>query len=222
MKKIGAGLVVAGMILISMTFIVEWQNKAKQAEILTNYEEKVNSNIDYSNHNDTLAGNDEGGGMFEETEIGGEVSSSDQSVITIEEYDVAGVLSIERIGLNAPVLVGASDENLEISVATVFEKEDYLDSNNLAIAGHNWKEYGRGFNRIYELEKGDVILFSDSTMDYKYTVTQKFIAEDDDLWVLNASEDKTEITLITCVFGGDKRQVIKGAYVEAIERENLQ
>ncbi len=47
------------------------------------------------------------------------------------------------------------------------------ETGNYAIAGHRNHTYGKNFNRLEELEQGDIIYASDNENQYKYTVVDK-------------------------------------------------
>ncbi|NLG87587.1 MAG: class D sortase, partial [Firmicutes bacterium] len=75
--------------------------------------------------------------------------------------NMEGILVIDKIGLKIPVLKADTKENLNISVAHVAGTAGPGEVGNYVIAGHRMRTYGRHFNRLNELSKGDRIDFID-------------------------------------------------------------
>lgn len=130
-----------------------------------------------------------------------------------ENSEVVGVLRIPIIELEQPVLKGATERNLNLSVATVEPTGTPGEKGNFAIAGHNSRTYGRHFNRLEELQKGDELFVDTGTESYTYKVTDSYVVEAEDVWVLGDTIDGAEITLITCHYskeGKVQRLIVKG------------
>ncbi len=121
-----------------------------------------------------------------------------------------GMLKIDKINLNLPILKGASEKNLKISVASMTGKAG--DPGNYAIAGHRNRTYGRNFNRLDEVVVGDTIEVNAGSSQFTYTVTEKLYVKPEEVWVLNSNPGEQEITLITChpMAKPTHRLIIKG------------
>lgn len=110
-----------------------------------------------------------------------------------------GILKIDKISLSLPILKGATKENLNLSIASIDGTGRPWNKGNYAIAGHRSHTFGRNFNRLDELVIGDSIVVVDvDNNSFSYIVKQKLIVNAEDVWVLNNTKDKKEITLITC------------------------
>ena len=73
---------------------------------------------------------------------------------------------------------------------------------NIILAGHNNKYV---FNKIYYLEKGDEIIISDFSIDYRYVVSNtKYIAVDN----YDALNNEDSLTLITCTNNNQERYIV--------------
>jgi LPXTG-site transpeptidase (sortase) family protein len=68
-----------------------------------------------------------------------------------------GVLSIEKIDLQLPISEGISEAQLKISPGHVPQTPPIGETGNAVVAGHRSYEYGQHFNRLGELETGDLI-----------------------------------------------------------------
>lgn len=126
--------------------------------------------------------------------------------------DMEGMLIIDKIDLNLPILHGATEKNLKTTVASIENTGQLGQIGNYAIAGHRNRTYGRNFNRLDELEEGDKIEVNDGQKLYEYTVEEKLYVLPEEVWVLESNEVDKEITLVTChpIETGTHRLIIKG------------
>ena len=125
---------------------------------------------------------------------------------------IEGILSIDKINLKLPILTGTSDKNLLIAVGSLESTGKAGEVGNYAIAGHRNYGYGRHFNRLDELEAGDMIKVETSNAEFYYEVREKLYVLSEDVWVLESGRTESEITLITChpVENPTHRLIIKG------------
>lgn len=118
------------------------------------------------------------------------------------EYEIhgtmIGIINIKKIDLYEPVLKGASENNLNIGMAWVEGTAQIGDVGNHIIVGHRSRRYGRHFNRLDELEKGDTIEIITKDTSYIYIVYDKLIVKAEDARILEESDGDKIITLITC------------------------
>lgn len=137
-----------------------------------------------------------------------------------EEYDnkeyiknnMEGMLKIDKIDLNLPILKGATHKNLLMSLASIDKTGKPGEIGNYSIAGHRNRTYGRNFNRLEEVIIGDVIEFDNGKDNFKYTVSEKLYVKPDETWVLLGNKKDKEITLVTChpMINPTHRLIIKG------------
>lgn len=127
-----------------------------------------------------------------------------------------GILEIEKINLKLPILRGATEENMLISVASLNNTGPLGKIGNYAIAGHRNRTYGRNFNRLDEVQDGDIIYIRDGENNYKYAVVEKLYVLPEEVWVLNGNNIDKEITLITCHprINPTHRLIVKGKIIE--------
>lgn len=123
-----------------------------------------------------------------------------------------GILKIDKIDLKMPILKGANEENLKISLGSVCSNVKIDDIGNYCIAGHRSHKYGRKFNRLGELEVGDKITLTSKIKTYEFVISEKFFVKPNETRVLASRSGKKEITLITCdpIINPYQRLIIKG------------
>ena len=136
----------------------------------------------------------------------------------IEKYDdmkMDGILKIKRIDLELPIIKGATQKNLDITVASVKDTVKAGEVGNYSIAGHRSHTYGRNFNRLDELKKGDSIEVETEREKHIFTVSEKLYVEPEEVSVLEGNNKDKEITLITChpMINPTHRLIVKGKIV---------
>lgn len=123
-----------------------------------------------------------------------------------EGYDVLGEIVIEKIKLDTYILDSVENDAMDKAPVKLFGGT-LNDEGNFCIAGHNYDEI---FAKLTELEVGDEFYIEDideRIQDYK--ITEILEVNPTDLTPLMPSENKIEVTLITCKEGATERIVIK-------------
>ena len=111
---------------------------------------------------------------------------------------VLGILTIEKIGLNATTKEGTSDEILLNYIGHIEETATY--DGNVGLAAHNRGCENSYFARINELEKGDIIKYKTKFYDRTYVVDNIQVIYETD-WSLLKTTPENKLTLITCIAG---------------------
>lgn len=125
------------------------------------------------------------------------------------------VIEIPDLNIKAPVLEGTGNDTLLIA-AGHFTDTGEVGSGNYCIAGHSSTIYKEYFNNLKNIESGMEIQIYDtdeSRACYIYKVTENFIVDPDEVWVLEDFGDN-RVTVITCTDDGTQRQVVVGEYSE--------
>ena len=122
----------------------------------------------------------------------------------IWDNSVLGILSIEKIGLNATVKEGTSGEILLNYIGHIEETATY--DGNVGLAGHNRGCENSYFARINELEKGDIIQYKTKFFDRTYVVDNIKVIYETDWSLLNPTEEN-KLTLITCIAGKKEQRL---------------
>lgn len=133
---------------------------------------------------------------FEEVTYDSEEDVWDDSVL--------GILTIEKIGLNATVKEGTTSDILLEYIGHIEETSTY--DGNVGLAGHNRGCKNSYFARINELKIGDEIKYKTKFYDRTYVVDNiEVILETD--WNLLESTEENKLTLITCITNKRKQRL---------------
>ena len=119
------------------------------------------------------------------------------------------VVELPELDIKAPVLEGTDDDTLSIA-AGHFNGTGTVGEGNFCIAAHSSRIYREYFNNLKKAEQGDEIrLYRKDKTYVSYYVTESFIVEPDETWILDDFGD-CRITLITCTDDGSQRLVVIG------------
>ncbi|MGN1269839.1 MAG: sortase [Clostridia bacterium] len=131
------------------------------------------------------------------------------NAVSYENPFVIGMIRIEKINLNYPILSECNKDLLKISLCR-FAGPMPNQTGNLCVAGHNYVDY-RFFSRLNELKKGDSIEIYDlAGKKVFYKVYDKFEIDPSDFSCTSQNTNgQKEITLLTCNNVNGKRLVIK-------------
>lgn len=174
------------------------------------YEYQDTNTIDHENKNDLNDKNDKND-MNEESSTVNPEKELEEKIMNSSNR-IEGIIKIDKIDLEVPILTGATAKNMAISVTSIDNTGIPGKYGNYCIAGHRSRTYGRNFNRLDEVDVGDEIVIKTRAERYQYTVTEKLYVNPDDVWVLESNQKIKEITLVTCHPFGESTQrlIIKG------------
>ena len=114
----------------------------------------------------------------------------------IEDENVLGILTIDKISLNATVKEGSTEETLQEYIGHMVETAKY--DGNIGLAAHNRLNKYSYFARLNELEKGDKIIYKTKFYTRTYIVKEKVVIYDTDWSYLKKTKDN-RLTMITCI-----------------------
>ena len=125
------------------------------------------------------------------------------------KYKIAGKIRIDKINITYPIINETTLPYLKVA-PTKLCGPGVNEIGNLCIVAHNYKNQ-QFFSRISELEKDDkVYLTSNDGTELTYLVYDKFEIQEDDMSCTNPyTDEKIEVTLITCTKNKKNRIVIK-------------
>lgn len=134
---------------------------------------------------------------------------------SLKTGDTIGIMSIPKIDLEAAICEGVDNKTIRYGIGHFPETSLPSQKGNFAVTGHRNYTFGEYFNRLDELENGDLVIVESGANNYTYEITNKFVAEPEELWVLDETEEAT-ITLITCtpIRIATHRLILKGMLVE--------
>lgn len=205
MKKLSIVLIIVGISLILYPTLNRAYYDYKQDQVLKEWQESM-ENIDSTEENDDIE---------ESISIEGDsvtIKNDKNEDNKLDKY----ILKIDKIDLYLPILNGATDKNLDISLARMNHTAEPGEIGNFAIAGHRSYTYGRHFNRLNEIKAGDKIDVVVPEGEFKYEVIETLVVEPDELWVLKGNGKDKLITLVTCtpIRKGTHRLIVRGKLIE--------
>lgn len=126
-----------------------------------------------------------------------------------DNFSVIGLIEINAIGINYPILSKINDDLLKIAPCRFYGPMPN-EVGNLCIAGHNYNNY-KFFSRLKKLNNGDIINIYDlSGTKIEYSVYNSYETNYNDLSCISQdTSGSKEVTLITCNNIKNKRRVIK-------------
>ncbi|MFC5543417.1 MAG: class D sortase [Bacilli bacterium] len=143
---------------------------------------------------------------------------------SFNDGDMIGKLTIPKIDLTTPIVEGASQKNMESAVGHLTNSSPLSSlgdkNSNFAIAGHRTATFGKFFNRLDELEKGDEFIIETKTKKYTFNVINSQIVKPTAVEVILPVEDQSLVTLITChpIYSNKYRLIITGEFKEVTDK----
>lgn len=132
------------------------------------------------------------------------ISEPDLNYITLEVIPVdigaeLGIIIIDKINLKLPIVEGVETQTLKIAVGHVPETPPVGKIGNAVIAGHRNYTYGSMFNRLGEIEIGDIIDYAPINGEpMQFRVFEIVEIEPDDQIAFIQPDNEAIITLYTC------------------------
>lgn len=124
--------------------------------------------------------------------------------INLKDYSIEGnivaTIRIDKIGIQLPVLNGASEENM-LNGAVYLANTSFpipTDNSNCVIAAHNVWRGVNIFRYITKLEPGDKVIVKNFWQTLEYTVCDNKIILPDESEYIYIQPDKRLLTLSTC------------------------
>lgn len=205
MKKAFITLIIIGILLIGAALFIDFKSKSIQDDLVQKYEEKMYSNslVNYSIPEKTE-------NIEKKETIKDTFTQSNNNKNKAEKNDVIGILEIDSIGVKAPIVLG--EENLDYVVAKYRSSSDFGELGNVILAAHN-NMRGSIFRNLHKLKIGDTVKIISDNKELEYKITNRYVVEPNDTSKINFSNDKKEITLITCINHAKQRLILTGELV---------
>ena len=106
---------------------------------------------------------------------------------------VVGRLSIPSLGLSTTVLEGTDDETMRRGSGHIEDTPFPGEPGNVGIAGHR----DTVFRPLKRVKAGDALELTTADRVYRYRITNAFIVDPQDVYVLDPT-DRPTLTLVTC------------------------
>lgn len=134
-----------------------------------------------------------------------------------ELAEIVGLLKIPKISLEEAVKEGSTGSVLSSALGHMEGTALPGEEGNCCIAGHRNYTFGKYFNRLNEMEIGDLIEIETYDANYIYEINDIFVVEPTEVSVLDEIKGEN-LTLITCtpLFIGSHRLIIRATLVERI------
>ena len=116
----------------------------------------------------------------------------------INGFDILGTISIHKIGLEEVIIHGVGDKELRLGIGSLTPERSPGQIGNVALAGHRSWTYGKHFSRLGELTLGDQVDIQTDSGTFTYRVTDTFLVTPDQISVVDNTDQRAELTLITC------------------------
>jgi sortase A len=125
-----------------------------------------------------------------------------------------GIISIPKIDVNVALSEGIGTEILKYAVGHFTETPMPGEQGNSCFAGHRSYTYNQYFNRLDEVNVGDIIIVTTKDGEFEYEVYESKVVDPEEISVLDNTKG-AEITLVTCtpIRVATHRLVVKGKMV---------
>lgn len=201
---IGTVLILTGICLMSYAIYVKYHTEHQKDRLVQQYEDYINwvndSNLDVEEIEKNISQNTQ-------------TAKNGLDSMTLPA-GLLGIMEIEKIDLVVTLAEGTDNKSITLSVGHFPNTAMPGEKGNFAVVGHRSYRYGAYFNRLDELENGDLIKIKTADGIFTYCVDDKSVVEPTETSVLDPTDDAT-ITLVTCtpIRTATHRLIIKGHLV---------
>lgn len=130
--------------------------------------------------------------------------SYEQPAIDLSEYGledgVIGYLTIDKMGIELPIYLGANPRNMTLGAAHMTNTSYPIggENTNCVLAGHRGYFQAPMFRNIQKLELGDVVQVQNFRETLQYEVSEIQVVNPDEVECLSIRSGEDLLTLITC------------------------
>lgn len=198
-------LILAGLLLIYTGYRLKWQENRIQGRLRSLYAEQVASGVRPELDS----------GLDDLLELPRD-DEKPEGPVRLSDLRPFGLLTIPSIDLEVVMVEGITPADLRFAVGHFPGTGEPGPGGNVALAGHRTFTSGQFFRRLDELEEGDEIRIEYGGELYPYRVTDKWVVNPEDTWVLDKTEEAA-VTLVTCTppHSTAYRLVIRGLLQES-------
>lgn len=210
-KKVLTGLIVLFTTLLIGFLFFEYQD----TKLISNAQENQEKALTLQHKNENKSG-DRRKPEFKTNEIM-PLTLEDIEKVDVEKqistYGI-GILKIQSIELELPVLEGLTQENLSVGVGTM-KKNQTPETSNYTLIGHHLPN-GLLLGKLGNVEIGSIAELQISGTNYRYKIVENKIIPETDLYVTDDGEGKGIITILTCdkPTETEKRIMVRGQLIQ--------
>lgn len=217
LKILIAVLAVSGLVLILFPIYTNIVVANKEDQLLSSWEELKEEKALEDQDVAILEDKDQTGVIDTEEDVEGPEETGQEEIenyyLEEKSYTVEDLfplkIKIPEIELESIVNAGSDVETLKEGPGYILGTALPGEPGRVAISGHR-TTYGAPFNRVDELERGDVIYLETlNGLEFEYVVKQQLVVEPQDIEVLEGDE-RPELLLTTCTpkFSASKRLIV--------------
>lgn len=215
-KTVSITLIVIGCLTLMYPLFTQWQVDQSQQHV-----EK-----DWKKLNQVYANRIEADSQYSEVKVEETKEEATNHVPTtlnhrqeVEQHQVLGKLTIQKIDLEVMVVPGVEEEDIKHAIGWMTSTGFPGEAGNVVLAGHRSHTYGKFFHRLNEMEIGDQLSLNTHFGSFDYQVKEIKVVEPTDLSVLKHT-DRSLLTLITCepLYSNDYRLIVIAEELEPTGR----
>ncbi len=232
MKKRRTTVVLVLVLLISSLIflypnISDYWNSMRQTRVIAEYQEST-STMSEDVYEDILASaqayNEELVSLSKSKYENGEPVDEDYAnQLNINDTNVMGYITIDKIDVNLPIYHGTSDSVLSIGTGHLEGSSLPIggESTHTVITGHRGLATATLFTNLDQIEVGDVFTLTVLSQTLTYQVDQILIVDPEEVDNISIVEGEDYCTLVTCTpFGiNTERILVRGTRIENIEAD---
>lgn len=216
-NTVGVLLIAAGIGCMGYALYAKYSVENKKDDLVEQYEDYINwvndSELDVEEIESAMA--------EQQQEQAAETGEDAAPLTTAEKFGgmavpngLLGILEIEKIDLIVTLAEGTDNKSITLSVGHFPKTAMPGQVGNCSIVGHRSYRYGAYFNRLDELEAGDLVKIKTVDGVFTYSIDSKTVVEPTEVSVLEPTENAT-ITLVTCtpIRSATHRLIVKGHLV---------
>lgn len=182
MKWLGAALMAAGVVLIATLYIGSANKEKEQRHLVESFQQMAIENV-------------------EDKKVGAKKGKpdSEEPALLKENSEAVGILTVPKLDMELPVVDGAGAEQLARALGAIpgLDEPGQMDG-SYAIAGHRSSIFGQYFNRLDEVEKGDLVQLQTADQPMTFKVYDTKIVKPEQVEVLQPEKGKAKLSLVTC------------------------
>ena len=190
-------LIFAGIVIIGIAAYLEISTEYYQKKLVEEYDRYISETDLHEDGKEKPQLADEPFSEINPEEKPQEVVEVNPVDKYLEGKELSGIIEIPRLGVKAAILEGTDDRALKYTVGHYPSTANPGEKGNCVLLGHRNYVYGHYFRRLNELEAGDQVIIRRGNDSFVYTVTESFVVEPEDVWVLDPTKDSV-LTMITC------------------------
>ena len=222
MKKlkniIGGLLIFAGAGCMIYALYAKYSVEEKKDELVEQYEDYINwvndSELDVEEIESAMAEQEQNVEESAAPEAPAPLTTDEKFKGMSVPSNLLGIMEIEKIYLIVTLAEGTDNKSITLSVGHFPGTAMPGQVGNFAVVGHRSYRYGAYFNRLDELEAGDLVKIKTVDGVFTYCVDTSEVVEPTEVSVLDPTENAT-MTLVTCtpIRTATHRLIVKGHLV---------